>query len=74
MRWVFVVDKRCKDFCIKVVVKDLGGTSLEVCCEGERRYKFVGGQRISKFACLICCEGQKKITNLLACLGFVEDS
>jgi hypothetical protein len=49
---VFVVDKRSKVFCIRVVVKGIGGTSLEVCCEAQD-YRFVGGQRIPKFVCLL---------------------
>ena len=61
MRWVFVVDKRSKVFCIRVVVKGIGGTRLEVCCEGERRYKIVGLVEGKEFPSLfVCCEGQKK--------------
>ena len=56
MRWVFVIDKRSKVFGIEVVVKGIGGTSLEVCCQGERRYKIVGlleGKEFFKFICLL---------------------
>ena len=61
MRWVFVVDKRSMVFSIRVVVKGIGGTSLEVCCEGERRNKIVGLWEGKKFLSLyVCCGGQKR--------------
>ena len=60
MRWVFVVDKRSKVFCIWVVVKGIGGTTLEVWCEGERCDKIVGFLKGKEFPSLyVCCEGQK---------------
>ena len=51
-----MVDKRSKVFCMRVVLKGIGGTSLEVCCEGERHCKIVDllwKARISKFVCLL---------------------
>ena len=59
-RWVFVVDKRSKVFCIRVVVKGIGGTSLEVFCEEERCYKFVGLLEGKEFqVCMFVVKGKK---------------